>query len=382
MKILVIDDNPDHLTTLKAIAREALPDSLVLTALDGPRGIELAYNEDPDVILLDILMPEMDGYEVCRRLKDDAQTSAIPVVFLTALQASRESRVKALEAGAEAFLVKPIDDQELVAQVRAMARLKAAHHMQRQEKEHLAELVAERTAELQQELAERKRAEESLQETKALLARTEEIGKLGGWEFDIDTRQQIWTKVVYDIHELDITFYPTVEQGINFYTPESRPIIEKAVQRAIEQNEPFDLELEIITAKGNLRAVHTIGRHDPGRGKIVGFFQDITERKQAEASRLESERRRSSEQAAALETQRQAGLTALSLMEDAVAARNHAEAMSRTLAEQLDELRRWQQATLNREGRILSVKKEINDLLAAHGEPPRYPSAVDAKSES
>ncbi|MCF8179585.1 MAG: response regulator [Sulfuritalea sp.] len=155
IKILAIDDNPDNLTTLKAIAGEVLPACVVLTALGGVRGIDLARAEDPDVILLDIVMPGMDGYEVCRRLKADQQTSAIPVVFVTALQANRESRVKALEVGAEAFLAKPIDEPELVAQVRAMARLKTTHRTERQEKDHLAKLVAERTAEFQKELAER-----------------------------------------------------------------------------------------------------------------------------------------------------------------------------------------------------------------------------------
>ncbi len=167
MKILAIDDNADNLTTLKAIAGDALPACVVLTALGGAGGIELARAEDPDVILLDIVMPGMDGFEVCRRLKADAQTSAVPVVFVTALQASRESRVKALEVGAEAFLAKPIDEQELVAQIRAMTRLKAAHRTERQEKDHLAALVAERTAELQQELAVRQQAEAALRASEA-----------------------------------------------------------------------------------------------------------------------------------------------------------------------------------------------------------------------
>ena len=131
----------------------------------------------------------------------------------------------------------------------------------------------------------RKQAEESLQEKQALLTQAEEMGKVGGWEFDVETGQQTWTKTVYDIHELDITCQPTVSQGVNFYTPASRPIIEQAVQRAIEQGEPFDVELEIITAKGNLRSVHAIGKADLARRKISGFFQDITERKQAEDER-------------------------------------------------------------------------------------------------
>jgi len=222
----------------------------------------------------------------------------------------------------------------------------------------------------------------ALRRTQALLAEAEVIGKVGGWEFDIETKQQTWTKAVYDIHELDSAAHPTLQQGINYYAPASRPIIELAVQRAIEQGEPFDLELEIITAKGNLRSVHAIGKADPTRRKVFGFFQDITERKQAERALHESEARRQAEMGAALEDQHQARLTALNLMDDAVAARHQAETMNATLTQRLEELRRWQQAMLNRESRILSVKNEINDLLAERGQPPRYQSAVKEEPET
>ncbi|MGB7645508.1 MAG: PAS domain-containing protein [Pseudomonas fluorescens] len=115
-------------------------------------------------------------------------------------------------------------------------------------------------------------------------------------------------------------------------------------------------------------------------GKIhqaVVTFTDITELKQAEDRVRASEELRATEQANALQAERQAALAALNLMEDALAARRQAEAMSAKLNDQLDELRRWQQQSLSREGRILSVKQEINELLAAHGQPPRYPSALD-----
>ena len=150
MKILAIDDNPDNLTSLRAVMQDALPICTLLTALNGPRGLEQALAEDPDVILLDIVMPGMDGYEVCRRLKADDRLRPIPVVFLTALRTDRESRIQALESGAEAFLSKPFDEQELVAEVRAMAKIKAATLMQRDERSRLRSLVAERTRELQQ----------------------------------------------------------------------------------------------------------------------------------------------------------------------------------------------------------------------------------------
>ena len=115
--------------------------------------------------------------------------------------------------------------------------------------------------------------------------------------------------------------------------------------------------------------------------KLFSAAEDITERKQAEARSHESEDRRISEQAAALEAQRQAGLATLNLMADAIAARTRAEAMTATLDKQLDELRRWQQVTLGREGRVLAMKQEVNSLLAELGQPPRYPSAAEAEPE-
>ncbi len=137
--------------------------------------------------------------------------------------------------------------------------------------------VHERTAELEA-------ANVALRETQSWLVQTERLGKVGGWAFDIDTGQQTWTETVYDIHEVDRSHQPSVQDGISFYTPASRPVITQAVQRAIEHGDPFDLDLELITAKGNLRSVHAIGRADLARGRVSGFFQDITERKQAEGA--------------------------------------------------------------------------------------------------
>ena len=161
-KILAIDDHRDNLITLQAVLKDALPGYNLLTALDGAAGIEIARSEDPDAILLDIVMPNMDGFEVCTRLKADRRMKDIPVIFLTALGTDRESRVRALEVGAEAFLSKPWNDQELVAQIRAMIKLKAANRMRRLVQEQLEDMVADRTRELEKELAERRRVEAAL----------------------------------------------------------------------------------------------------------------------------------------------------------------------------------------------------------------------------
>lgn len=121
-----------------------------------------------------------------------------------------------------------------------------------------------------------------------LLNETELIGKVGGWEFNIDTLEQTWTEEVYRIHEVDVDFRPTVEKGVAFYTPETRPVIEKAVRRAIELGEPFDVELPFITAKGNRRWVRAIGEADLVHRRVHGFFQDITERKKMEEELLKA----------------------------------------------------------------------------------------------
>jgi PAS domain S-box-containing protein len=148
-----------------------------------------------------------------------------------------------------------------------------------------ADLVRGKVFGFFQDITERKGMELKLNQSEDLRARAEALGRVGGWEFDVTTRQLTWTEMVYRLHDLDPAQAPTVEEAINFYAPESRPIIERAVQRAIALGEPFDLDLEIITAKGHRRQVQVIGHADLVRGKVFGFFQDTTERKWAEALR-------------------------------------------------------------------------------------------------
>jgi len=159
LKVLAIDDRQDNLIVLQAIVSDAFPESKTFTATNGPSGIDIALTEDPDVILLDIVMPEMDGFEVCRRLKKDENTEHIPVVFITAMKTDSSTHIKALDVGGEGFLSKPFDESELIAQIRAMAKIKSANQMRKNERERLEALVFERTRELHEELEERQRLE-------------------------------------------------------------------------------------------------------------------------------------------------------------------------------------------------------------------------------
>ncbi len=120
-RILVVDDVAPNVRLLKAKLEAEYYD--VLTADNGPDAIEIARHAVPDLILLDVMMPQMDGYEVCTHLKNDPLTRHIPVVMVTALD-DQEDRVRGLEVGADDFLSKPIDDVALFARVRSLLRLK------------------------------------------------------------------------------------------------------------------------------------------------------------------------------------------------------------------------------------------------------------------
>lgn len=120
-RILVVDDVEMNRKVLEAkLSAEYYQ---VLIAADGAAAIEIARVDCPDIVLLDVMMPGIDGYETCRRLKDDEKTRHIPVLMVTAMD-ERESRIRALESGADDYLTKPIDDSQLMARIRNLAKLK------------------------------------------------------------------------------------------------------------------------------------------------------------------------------------------------------------------------------------------------------------------
>ena len=123
-QILIVDDNPTNLDIFET--RLATHGYDVITARDGEEGLAVAKERQPDLILLDIMMPKMDGIEVCRRLKDDPSLPFMPIILVTA-KAEAKDVVAGLEAGGDEYLTKPVDHSALVARVKSMLRIKALH---------------------------------------------------------------------------------------------------------------------------------------------------------------------------------------------------------------------------------------------------------------
>src|ERR1041384_1128409 len=120
-RVLVVDDVPANVKLLEArLAAEYFD---VVTAMSGIEALAACDRAECDIVLLDVMMPDLDGFEVCRRLKSSPSTHFIPVVMVTALD-SPADRVRGLEAGADDFLTKPVSDVVLIARVRSLTRLK------------------------------------------------------------------------------------------------------------------------------------------------------------------------------------------------------------------------------------------------------------------
>jgi class 3 adenylate cyclase len=122
--ILIVDDNPTNVDILQA--RLAAHNYEILAAGDGEAGLAMAREAQPDLILLDIMMPKIDGIEVCRKLRADASVPFVPIIMVTA-RADSKDIVAGLEAGADEYLTKPVDQGALVARVKSMLRIKELH---------------------------------------------------------------------------------------------------------------------------------------------------------------------------------------------------------------------------------------------------------------
>ncbi|NJK66268.1 MAG: response regulator [Microcoleus sp. CSU_2_2] len=271
--ILIVDDNPNNLSFLFDFLTEL--GFKVLVARTGVSALQKAEYSPPDLILLDVVMPEVDGFETCRRLKARKSTKEIPIIFMTALN-STEDKVKAFSVGAVDYVTKPIQNEEVLARVKAhlsISRLtkklqeqnaqmqqeiidrQQAQISLRQLAEQLEKRVAERTAELsqtndllQEEVEERQQMQDNLyqslkqlQETQILLIQNEKMSALGRMLAGVSHEINKPVNFIYGNLDRVSQYTQDILNILNFYQqqyPQLTTEIEKKAQ---------DIELELIT---------------------------------------------------------------------------------------------------------------------------------------
>ena len=164
-RILIADDSPNNRDILEA--RLGAHGYEILTAVDGQDALDKATEAQPDLILLDVMMPKLDGLEVCRRLKEDSSLPFMPVIMVTAKTDSKDI-VAGLEAGGDEYLTKPVDHAALVARIKSMLRIKSLH-----------DTVQEQTAQLQAQAAQLSEWNRTLQQrVSEQLHELERVGRL------------------------------------------------------------------------------------------------------------------------------------------------------------------------------------------------------------
>ncbi len=250
--ILIIDDDP----TIRFLVRENLESLgfVVEEAADGLSGIEIFQEISPDLVLLDILMPEMDGFEVCERLRHLEEGAPVPILMLTALE-DMDSIDRAYSTGVTDFTTKPINWSLLGRRIRYLIRANLA---------------------MEQALINGERLKEA-----------QRLAHIGSWEWDIRNNLLIWSDEVYRIFGADPkAFNADYEAFLQFVHPDDRHRVTNSVDTALEQLSNYTIDHRIIRTDSEMRYVQEHARviYDQDRRplRMLGTVQDITDRKQAE----------------------------------------------------------------------------------------------------
>jgi PAS domain S-box-containing protein len=259
-KILIVDDNASNLKLLMELLSEK--GYTVYPAINGELAMEFIKSRLPDLILLDIKMPGLDGYEVCRRLKADDSTRQIPIIFLSALEDERD-KVKGFQAGGVDYITKPFQSEELLARVGVHLRL-------RELTEGLEQEVSARTIKLriankklEEEVNRRQELEEALRESRLRLGNI--VSNSPGAIYRC-ANDEHWTMEFISAAIAQITGYPSedflhnqVRTFASIIHPDDRERVAGTVTTALANKNRYEMDYRLVAADGTLRWVHEQG---------------------------------------------------------------------------------------------------------------------------
>ncbi len=276
-EILIVDDETANLKLLKdLLSREGYE----VRPADRPQlAINSALAKPPALILLDVRMPEMDGFEVCKRLKQDSRTGDIPIIFISALQDVKD-KIRGFEAGGVDYITKPFQEAEILARVRTHIQL---HRMQ----QNLEQLVEERTFELNESRFHLKQKVQKLQESEERYGLTVAGSTAGLWDWDITSN-----KVYYANRFKELLGYApdefgdTPEDFFDRLHPDDYDTIRLAVDKHLKEKIPYKVEYRLQTKLGEYKWFHARAQALWDKKGIAtrmsGSIVDISERKQIE----------------------------------------------------------------------------------------------------
>ncbi len=295
-KILAVDDSTANLQLVMNLLSEQ--GYTVYPASDGELALEFVRSTLPDLILLDIKMPGMDGYEVCRRLKADERVASIPVIFLSALE-DEHNKVRGLQAGGVDYITKPFEPEELLARVGIHLRLRELTEGLEQEVNAQTEELTIANRRLQKEIAERKQAEEALRESQQRLDNI--VANSPGAIYRC-ANDEHWTMEFISMGITLISGYPAEDflnnRGRSYASiihPDDRQHVVDAVKAGVARKEHFEMEYRLVAADDTTHWVHEQGRgvFSP-EGRLLcldGVIFDITAQREAEETlKLNTER--------------------------------------------------------------------------------------------
>jgi PAS domain S-box-containing protein len=283
-RVLVVDDMEAKRYTVVHSLR--LAGMEVLEASNGKEALA-ALAREPDVVVLDVRLPDMSGFEVCQRLKEDPATAAIPVLYISALLRDEDLEARLFEDGADGYIPQPIEPKHLVAQTWALVRMRRAELARQRERE---EAQAERER-LQRELEKtRARVLAELESSEARLRLALESAELGAWSFDMATGEHQWDTRAKELFGLPPEAPASLEVWRAATHPEDVEWVSAAVRRALagEGGGAFEAEYRTVGLQdgGVLRWISARGRvlfgEDGQARKFSGTWLDITERKLSE----------------------------------------------------------------------------------------------------